>query len=158
MALAFDAGLDEVAQGVEDTGVGAGLGRDLIFEDNWIEVAKQGVHLGNGDAKAGGIEARTVFLLDHVGGEVEAETHLFEAGSVLEPVLVTAGVPAREVVGVEIMSALGEFFGDGGVGLAIEEHTINVVAKFLGKASDLAGAAAGGKEGWRFGCERLFFD
>jgi hypothetical protein len=143
-APAFEAGLGEIAQGVEDTGVGAGLGRDLIFEDNWIEVGEQGKHLGYSDVKAGGIKARTVFLLNDVGGEVEAEAHLFEAGPVLEPVLVTAGVPARNVVSIEVMSALSEFFNDGGVGQAIEEHTVNEIAKFPGKASDLAGAAVMG--------------
>jgi hypothetical protein len=42
LALAFDAGLDEVAQGVEDTGVGTGLGRDLIFEDNFFDWSRGG--------------------------------------------------------------------------------------------------------------------
>ena len=101
LAFAADGGVGEFAKDVEDAGVGARLRSELVFEDDGVEVGEQGIHSGDGDAKAGGIEGGPVTLLDDVGGEVEAEAHFFEPGLVVQPVLVAVGVPAREIVDVE---------------------------------------------------------
>jgi hypothetical protein len=109
VAFAFDAGFGQFAESVEDTGVGSGVVGDLAFEDNGIELGEQGVHLGDGDTKAGRVQEGSVALVDDVGGEVEAEAHFFEPGLLVEPIPVPTGVPAGEVIEVELVSALGEF-------------------------------------------------
>lgn len=110
VTIAFDAGFGEFAESIEDTGVGTRVVGDLGFEDNGVELGEQGIHLGDGDAKAGRVEEGAVVFVDDIVGEVEAEAHFFEPGLLVEPILVPAGMPAGEVIEVEWVSARGGLF------------------------------------------------
>jgi hypothetical protein len=94
VAFAFNAGFGQFAESIEDTGVGTRVVGNLGFEDNGVKLGEQGIHLGDGDTKAGRVEEGTVIFVNNIVGEVEAEAHFFEPGLFVEPILVPAGMPA----------------------------------------------------------------
>ena len=98
--------------------------------------------------------------MDDLVSEVEAGAHFFEQGLILEPVLITARVPAGDIIDVEAVTAFGEFVDDESVRGAVMKHEVQELALFGRQASGLAGAAMGrtavaglggiwGWNGWR---------
>ena len=158
VALEVDGGFGEFAKGVEDAGIGAGFASELFAQDGRVELHQQGIHAGDGDAEAGGVDRCAIFLLHDFVGEIEAETHFFEPRLIAEPVLVATGFPAGEVVngdGVRRrrVSRMTEVFDDFGVGDTVEEHGVDEFAEFFGQACDFAGSAVSG--GGCFGVARV---
>jgi hypothetical protein len=150
MAFALDTGLGQFAQSVENAGVGARMLGDLFFEDNGVEGGEEAKHPADSNPETGFVKEGAVFLLDDVGGEIEAEAHFLEPSLVAKPVLIAAGVPAGEVIDIKGVAMLGELLDDQGVRRTIAEHEIEPLTKVSRQASDLARSAVEGLSGWSF--------
>jgi hypothetical protein len=141
VTFAFDAGLGEFAQGVENAGIGQRLVSDVRFELGGVKGHEQGVKPGDGDAEGGGVDKVDIFFMDEVIGEIEPGADFLEAGLVAEPIgITTVGVPAGKVIFGDFMARFVHFFGYEGVRSAIAEHDIEEVAGLAGEAGDFTGA------------------
>ena len=75
-------------------------------------------------------------LVCQVEDVIEAVIHFIEPKALFPPVLEPALVPAAEVGFREGDTVLAVFGDDGGVGDAVAEHDVELVAEVVGKASD----------------------
>ena len=88
-----------------------------------------------------------IAMLSLLAGQLELEFAVVETLLSFEPILITAVVPAAEVVFGEVADAIGPalavFFqlaNDAGVLSAIIEHVIDEITQVFGQTSDFAGA------------------
>jgi len=116
---------------------------DFGFEDCGVEIREEVEETQDSDAEAGLIEEFRVVFIDEFGGEIEAGVHFVEAGLFFEPVLVTAGEPARDIGIIEVVSFGGDFLSDGGIRGAVAEQSVDLVSDFAWEAGDFAVAACG---------------
>jgi hypothetical protein len=83
--VAFDAGLGEFAERVENARIGSRMVGDFGVEKSRIKGGEQTIHLSDGNAQAGGVEILAVLVVGAFGGEVELETHFLNPGVVVQP-------------------------------------------------------------------------
>ena len=138
----------EFGEGVEDASIGAGVFRDAVFEDSWIEIEQEIVHAENGNTDAGFLDSLAVFLIKHPGGEVEASVLVVKEFFFAQPGLVTAGMPTGKAVEREGVAMFGDLPADIGIGEAVAEHEVDEFADAMGQTRDLAAATAGGGAGF----------
>jgi len=144
VAFAFDFGVGDPGEGIEEAGEIGGVGADLVQEAGEVEVAQELAEAGGGELEGGFVDFVAVGVVGQVDGEGLAGAGFFEMFLMAEPVQVAAGFPVGEVHGVEVFDWVAEFLEDGRVGEAIEEGEVDLVAEGFGEAGDFAQASAVG--------------
>jgi hypothetical protein len=83
-----------------------------------------------------------------IGGGLLAGADFGEPSLFEQPLLMAAFLPLGEVVGLEVFTGVAEALEDIGVGDAVAQHEVDLVAERFGEASDFAVAAVfeGGRE------------
>ncbi len=133
----------EAGEGVDEAREALGLGLGVGRGGGLGEASELVEHLGGGNAEAGFVEVDGVRGGEDVGGEIGFGGEPFQPLALLEELLVVAFMPLMEVARVEVFAGIAEALDDLGVGKAVEQHVIELVADGFGEASDFAVAAMG---------------
>jgi len=97
--------------------------------------------LCGGESEAGFVQAAGVGGGEDLCREVGFGRDLIEPLALKEPVLVTASLPFPDVGDIEVLAVVAEALDDVGVGKAVEEHLVDLVANGIGETGDFSVAA-----------------
>jgi hypothetical protein len=142
--LASEGGVGKVADNVEEPEVAGRLRLDEFEQGigslapNCLEELYGGGFAG-GFVDFGGVEVSRAF--EDVDGGFGLDPDAFDAFLSFEMILVAALFPVGDVLGVEAFTSVAELVDDDTGGQAVIDHAIDHVARFFGKAGDLAVAA-----------------
>ncbi len=95
-------------------------------------------HLGGIDMKPGFVNVGGVVVSNEFRGPFPMERGFFEPIMMSLPIEKAPMTPAAEMVDGDTLSSGAEFLEDLGVGFAIEEHLVELIADFFGKLGDPA--------------------
>jgi len=132
----------EAGEGGNEAGIDFGFFVELIEQGGGVEAEKDLPKLGSGEGATGVLEGGLGVGVEEFLGEFEAGVNLVEEELLAEPVLVAAVFPSAEVVFAEVGGVRAEAEDDFGVGEAVLEQEVNLVADGLGEACDFAKALA----------------
>ena len=139
MALAFEAAGGDAGKGVEHAEVVQGIGDEGFAEDFCANICDDSANL-RGSELLGGLEAADALLFaDEIKGELLAETTLLKETLLAEIILVSARFPTPDVVGVKGFAGSTELPDELGIGEAIVEQLVYLIAHWFGEAGDGAG-------------------
>jgi hypothetical protein len=98
----FEGAFGEPAEDTQEARVAIKIAIERLVELGGFEGGEEPIDLEDSDTEAGVAEGAGVFAGDHFRGEIELDAGEVEAGLFAEPLLETGGVPAGEVVFVEV--------------------------------------------------------
>ena len=141
MALAFEAASRDARKGVEHAEIVQRVRNEGFAEDFCANVGDDPADL-SGSELLGGLEAADALLFaDEIKGEFLAQTALLEETLLAEIILVSARFPTPDVVGVKGFAGSTELPDELGIGEAVIEHLVYLIAHRFGEAGNRASAA-----------------
>ena len=128
-------------ESIEEADVVVRVVGELVGEFGGLEGGQEAEELGDCDAETDGVNLFGTIFLKDIGGEIESGAHFAEPSLFFDPVLVTAGVPAGEVVLVQGAAVPAELLEDAAIGEAVVEHNVDGVTDVFGESGDFAVSA-----------------
>ena len=149
VSFAFEAAGSEAGKGIEHTQEVQRVGLDGLAQGIGTDFGNGFADEGGGNFMGGLEGVDTLFFAGKVEGQFEAGAGFVEEAEFAEMFLVAAFFPATDGVVSEVSAVWTELLADGGVGEAVVEHFIELVAEGFGEAGDGAAATMGRK--WTIG-------
>jgi len=148
VALAFEAAGSEAGKGVECAQEVERVELDGLAEGVSADFSDGIADLGGGNFMGGLEDIDALLLAGEVEGEFVAEAGVVQEAQFTEIILIAGLFPAADGVLADIGSVLGEVPADSGVGNAIVEHLIDLVASGFWETGDIAAEVARRAKGW----------
>ena len=149
VALAFEAAGGEAGQGVEHAQKVEWVGFDCFAQRIGADVGDGVANEAGGDFVCGLEDVDALLLAGEIEGEFVAGAGLLEEAELAQVFLIaTAAFPAADGIFGEVLAEFAKVLANSGVGDAVVEHFIYLVAQGLGQMGDGAAPTTGMEMGW----------